>query len=91
MTSHGDRSFSFAPFHVRNSISVGCTPLVSAFRSRLITCLFLKIYKDRTRYFDHCVHVHALAVLLNSCQLLLLKNSALMCIKSVNVIEHCLF
>ena len=44
----GDRSFSFASSSVWNSIlnDVRCAPLLSSFKSRLMTYLFCSVYKD---------------------------------------------
>ena len=46
----GDRSFYFASSSVWNSIpnDVRCAPSLSSFKSRLMTCLFCSVYKDRT-------------------------------------------
>ena len=62
----GDRPYSFAFSYVWNSIpnDVRCAPSLSPFKSRLKTYLFRPVDKDLTLYFDHCAHVHVMAIVL---------------------------
>ena len=61
--THGDRSFSFASYSVRNSIpyDVRCAQSLSSFKSRLKTLVSFSLQRLNI-LFDHCTFVHGLAL-----------------------------
>ena len=76
MATLGYQSFYFASSSVWNSghnYVKYATPL-SSFNSHLKIYLLRSFYKDSTFNFDHCIHVHGLAVLIIFCKLFILKK-----------------